>query len=63
MYKLSRIRQAIEECDRYIAKESPRDPALRPAEIASLLAHTIAHRDWLIQLESEQAALERSERL
>ena len=39
-----RILQAIEECDAYIAKESPRSADLRPVEIQKLLAFYIAHR-------------------
>lgn len=39
-----KILQAIEECDRYIAKESPRAADLRPVEIQKLLEFYIAHR-------------------
>jgi hypothetical protein len=40
----SRILQSIEECDRYIAIESPRSEELRPQEIKDLLAFYISHR-------------------
>ena len=39
-----RIVEAIQECDRYIAIESPRSEDLRPQEIKNLLASYIAHR-------------------
>lgn len=53
--RLTKIRQAIEECDRYIAKESPRSPDLRPPETAALLAWYIAHREELIAQEAREA--------
>lgn len=51
-----KIRQAIEECDRYIAKESPRSADLRPAEIQKLLDQYIAHREKLIGMLAEVSA-------
>ena len=39
-----RILQAIEECDRFIAKESPRSADLRPADIQQHLDFCIAHK-------------------
>ena len=42
-----RIIEAIEECDRYIALESPRSEDLRPQEIKDLLASYISHREKL----------------
>jgi len=45
-----KILQAIEECDRYIAKESPRSADLRSAEIKKLLAFYIAHRAKLLAM-------------
>ncbi len=39
-----RILQAIEECDRFIAKESPRNASLRPADVQKTLNFYIAHR-------------------
>lgn len=44
---IARLQQAVAECDRYIAKESPRAPELRPVEIQALLAYYIAHRATL----------------
>ena len=49
----ARIRQAIEECERYIAKESPRSADLRPADVAKHLEFCIAHREKLLQMEAE----------
>lgn len=49
----ARIRQAIEDCDRYIAKESARSADLRPAHIQKLLDFYIAHREKLIAMEAE----------
>jgi hypothetical protein len=42
-----RIMQAINECDAFIAKEQPRNEALRPQEMKDLLAFYIAHRNKL----------------
>lgn len=39
-----RLRVAIDECDRYIAKESPRSEELRPQKTKDLLAFYIEHR-------------------
>lgn len=49
-YQRNSILEAIADCDRYIAKESARDPALRPADIAKLLNWTIAHRAKLLSM-------------
>jgi len=48
-----RILQAIDECDRYIAKESPRSADLRPAEIQKLLDGYIARREKLVEMLAE----------
>jgi hypothetical protein len=45
-----RIATAIAECDRYIAKESPRAADLRPADVADRLAYYIAHRAKLVAM-------------
>ena len=45
-----RIVEAIAECDRFIALESPRAADLRPADIAKTLAHYIAHRARLVAM-------------
>ena len=52
MITRARIRQAIIECDNYIAKESPRAADLRPPEVAQLLAFYIAHREKLLAMEA-----------
>ena len=39
-----RIVEAIKDCDRYIAIESPRSEDLRPQKTKELLASYIAHR-------------------
>lgn len=49
-YQINSILEAIADCDRYIAKESARDPALRPADIAKLLNWTIGHRAKLLNM-------------
>jgi hypothetical protein len=43
----SRVAQAIAECNAFIAKEEPRNPALRPAEMTKLLAFYYSHREML----------------
>ena len=48
--RTAKIISAIAECDRYIAKESPRDADLRPAGITKLLASYIAHRAKLVAM-------------
>lgn len=50
MNKRSRIIEALAETDRFIAKEEPRDPSLRPAAVAALLAKYKAHRAKLVQM-------------
>jgi hypothetical protein len=47
-YQINSIRSAIADCDRFIAKEGPRNPSLRPADVAKLLEWTIAHRAKLV---------------
>ena len=42
-----RVLVAIEECNTYIAKEEPRSPELRPAEITKLLQFYYQHREKL----------------
>ena len=46
----SSILSAIADCDRYIAKESPRAADLRPAEITKMLAWYVAHRAKLVAM-------------
>lgn len=53
--QLKRIRSAIADCDRFIAKEGPRDPELRPADMQKTLDFTIQHR---LNLLAAVAALE-----
>lgn len=45
-----RIVEAIAECDRYIAKEEPRDASLRPADVAKRLEFYKAHRAKLVTM-------------
>jgi len=45
-----RVNEAIAECDRYIAKEEPRNPALRPADVAARLEFYKAHRAKLVAM-------------
>lgn len=51
-YRARQIANAIAECDRYIAKEGRRDPALRPAAIQQLLDWYIAKREALQQMQA-----------
>jgi hypothetical protein len=44
------VRSAIEDCNRYIAKESPRSADLRPADVAKRLEWYIAHRAKLLAM-------------
>ena len=53
-YQADSIISAIVDCDRYIAKESPRRADLRPAEIVALLAWYIAHRAKLAAMLASQ---------
>lgn len=43
-----RILSAIADCDRFIAKESPRRADLRPADIQKTLDFYVAHRARLV---------------
>jgi len=49
-FTVPRLRSAIKECDVYIAKEGPRDPALRPAWAQQALDHAIMHRHRLLDI-------------
>jgi hypothetical protein len=42
------IRQAIEDCNRYIEKEEPRASDLRPTDVAKRLEFYKAHRAKLL---------------
>lgn len=48
MTKQQKIREAIADCNRYIAKEEARAADLRPVEIAKLLEWYKAHRAKLL---------------
>lgn len=48
--QVNSIRSAISECDRFISKESVRNSALRPADVAELLRWYIAHRAKLVAM-------------
>ncbi len=43
-YKNKQILKSIEDCDRFINKESPRRADLRPASVQKILDDTIAHK-------------------
>lgn len=43
-----KIIEAIQECDRFIAKEEPRAADLRPTQVAQMLEHARQHRIKLI---------------
>jgi hypothetical protein len=45
-----RILEAIADCDKFIAKESSRNPSLRPADIQKTLDFYIQHRSHLIEM-------------
>ena len=49
-YKTKSILDAIAECERYIAKESPRPADTRPEYAVRCLAHAIAHRTKLLAM-------------
>jgi len=51
-----RIREAIAECNAYIAKEGARSADLRPPEVAKLLAFYIRHRADLIRRLNDAAS-------
>lgn len=48
--KTKRVLQAIAECDRFIEKETPRNAALRPADIAAHLEFCKAHKAKLVAM-------------
>ncbi len=52
MNKMQRqkIQSAIDDCNRYIAKESARSADLRPVDIAKLLDWYISHRAKLLAM-------------
>lgn len=43
-----KILEAIAECDRFIAKEEPRNPELRPADMAQHLEFCKQHKAKLV---------------
>lgn len=45
-----KIQSAIDDCNRYIAKESARSADLRPVDIAKLLDWYISHRAKLLAM-------------
>lgn len=45
--QIRRIQDAIAECERFIAKEEIRDPALRPVEASELLEFYRSHKATL----------------
>ena len=50
-----RIRGAIEDCNRFIAKEEPRAAHLRPADVAKHLEFCKAHRAKLLGMLKDAA--------
>jgi hypothetical protein len=46
--QINKIRQAIAECDRFIASEERRDTALRPADVQKHLDFCKTHRVKLL---------------
>jgi hypothetical protein len=44
------VTAAINECARYIIKESQRNPALRPADVQSRLEWTVLHMKKLMDM-------------
>lgn len=48
-----RVLQSIAECDRFIAKEEPRNPALRPADMVQHLEFCKQHKQRLIAMLAE----------
>lgn len=48
--KISRIKQAIAECNKFIAIECGRNPNLRPASIQKTLDFYISHREKLAKM-------------
>ena len=56
-YQRNQILEAIGQCNRYIAKESPRSEDLRPVEIKDLLAFYYRHRsNSLLHMLADDAA-------
>jgi len=51
--QVRRVLQAIAECDQFIAKEGPRNPALRPADMAQHLEFCKQHKQRLINMLAE----------
>ncbi|KVQ85549.1 hypothetical protein KTE60_22460 [Burkholderia multivorans] len=43
-YRISKIKSAIADCDRFIAKEDPRDASTRPADVQQHLDFCKAHK-------------------
>lgn len=48
--QVKRILEAIGDCDQFIAKEGPRNPDLRPADMQQHLDFCIAHKQKLIDM-------------
>lgn len=54
-YHISKIKNAIADCDRFIAKEEPRDASLRPADMQQHLDFCKAHKAKLQNMLSSGA--------
>jgi len=48
--QINSIKSSIADCDRYIAKEGARNPALRPVEVSRRLEWYISHRAKLTNM-------------
>lgn len=46
-YQISKINDAIADCDRFIAKEEPRPAATRPADMQQHLDYCKSHKERL----------------
>jgi hypothetical protein len=49
-YQEKKILDAIADCERFIAKESPRDPTIRPDDMKKHLDFCIKHKEKLIAM-------------
>lgn len=55
-YRARKIIEAIAECNRFIDKEEPRNPSLRPADVQQHLEFCKAHRVKLAGMLEELGA-------
>lgn len=55
-YEKQQVIIGIEQANKFIKKESPRNPDLRPADVQEILDHAIQHKAKLIKMLADDVA-------